>query len=102
MNQREAVWQIAQQLAIELPPSWVGVGSVWPLLERMRSDGAVVLVKLDGERVSPADSGPYTVLASGKPLLGDCIRTDGETVEAALSYVIVEYARRVWAISPAP
>lgn len=98
MKLRDSVCRIAEMLSVDIEPTWTGPGPVWPLLERMRSDGAVVLVKLDGERHPPDDNGQYTVLASGAPLQGDYIRTDAETVEAALSYVIVEYARRVWGL----
>ena len=100
IDQREAVCRIARKLSIEIEPFWKGVGPVWPLLERMRSEGAVVLIKLDGERVQPSDTGPYTALVFGNPLQDERIRTDAETIESALSYVIVEYARRVWAPHP--
>lgn len=100
MEPRDSVCRIAHKLAVNIQPTWSGPGPVWPLLERMRRDGAVVVVKLDGGRGSPEDNGPYTVLASGGPLDGAHIRTDAETVEAALSYVIVEYARRVWGVGP--
>lgn len=86
--------------ALGLPPApadWTGCDAVLPLLERMRADGAVVVVKLDGERTQPGDNGPYTVLASGRPLAGDFLRTDADSLEDALAYVIVEYAKRCWA-----
>lgn len=79
-----------------VPVDWVGCDSVWPLLERMREEGAVVLVKLDGERTQPGDNGPYTVLASGKPLGGDFIRIDAASLEDGLAHVILEYARKCW------
>ena len=81
---------------IEIPEDWRGVDAVWPLLERMRADGAIVLVKLDGARTGPHDGGAYTVLASGAPLAGEPIRTDAATVEAALAFVIARYASRAW------
>ena len=96
MDPQDSVCHIAELLSVDIQPTWTGPGPVWPLLELMRRDGAVVVVKIDGERHPPNDNGPYTVLASGAPLQGDHIRTDAETVEEALSYVIVEYARRVW------
>ena len=82
------------QLA-EVSPSWHRIDAVLPLLERMRADGAVVLVKLDGERVG-ADAELYTVLVSGPPLHGDFIRADSASLEHALARVIVAYARRCW------
>lgn len=66
-----------------------------PLLERMRLEGAVVVLKFDGER-GPGDNGPYTALVSGKVLKGDFFRTDADTLEEALAYIIVNYARKQW------
>lgn len=74
---------------------WRGIDAVLPILERMRSDGAIVLIKLDGGR-GPSDGGPYTVLASGGPLKGDFVRADVSSIEHGIAKVIVEYARRCW------
>lgn len=98
MSLRDRVCDIAQRMNIDIPAGWSGVQPVWPLLERMRGDGAVVLLKLDGERTGPDDNGPYTALASGAPLRGDMLRIDATEVEDALAYIISEYAKRVWDI----
>jgi hypothetical protein len=89
------------RIAVELdlaPVSedWSGVDAVWPLLEKMRSEGAVVLVKLDGERAPSA--GPYTAHVSLGGLGRNHFRTDARTVEDALVYVIANYAAEVWGI----
>lgn len=92
------VSNIASHIGLNVPYGWTGVDAVWPLLERMRREGAVVLVKLDGERTGPDDAGPYTVLASRGPLGEDGIRTDSATVEEGLIYVISRYASRAWGV----
>ena len=81
----------------EVPEDWSGIDAVWLLLERMKSEGAVVLVKLDGARGPLA--GPYTVFASGGLLDRNSLRADEHTVEAALVHVIVNYAAAAWGIS---
>jgi hypothetical protein len=92
------VANIASHLGFRIPEKWSGVDAVWPLLEKMRGEGAIVLIKLDGERTGPDDNGPYTVLASGAPLGGETLRIDAATVEAALIHVICRYASKVWGI----
>jgi hypothetical protein len=94
----EHVADIAARLGFSIPRHWRGVDAVWPILEKMRGEGAIVLLKLDGERTGPGDTGPYTALASGRPLGADPIRTDAHSVEEALTFVIVRYAEQVWGI----
>jgi hypothetical protein len=92
------VVNIASQLGIEVSPNWTGVDAIWPLLEMMRAEGSIVILKLDGERTGLEDAGPYTVLASGAPLSGDTIRIDATTIEEAITYVICRYASKVWGV----
>jgi hypothetical protein len=85
--------EVARTVGISLTNAWSGLDAVWPLLEKMRAEGAIVVIKLDGERQRSA----YTVLASEGPLRdGGPVRTDAATIEAALAYVIGHYAQRVW------
>ena len=88
---------VAKHLGLgEIEDRWRGVDAVLPLLDRMREDGAVVIIKLDGERAGRKNSGQYTMLVSGKPLNGDLVRADTVTLEEGLARVIVEYARKCW------
>ena len=97
----EDIASIAQFMDLGEPPTeWKGVDAVWALLERMKSDGAVVLIKIDGQRTKPDDTGQYTVVASGPPLGEKLIRTDAATIEEALCYVIGSYAEHVWEVAP--
>ena len=86
----------AEQLGVEISTAWTGIDSVLPLLERMREDGAIVLLKWDGERRPAMDEGPYTAIVQGMPLGDDFFRTDAATLDAALCYVIGHYWERVW------
>ena len=90
--------RILRDLSIaEVTPDWQGCDPVWGALERMRDDGAVVLVKLDGERAGEGDNGPYTVAISGGRLeADDFFRIDTFVLEEALAHGIIHYARKCW------
>ncbi len=97
MSDADQISLIAAQCDFPVVRSkWSGIDPVLPMLERMRRDGAVVVVKLDGERTMLDDTGPYTVVVTGAPLGSDFLRVDGRTIEEALAWVIVRYASRVW------
>jgi hypothetical protein len=86
---------IAALLGEPVPPEdWSGVDAVLPLLERMRSEGAVLLIKLDGERTSR----PYTVFVSGGPLR-DSVRLDANTLDEGLAHVLGHYAAQCWGVA---
>jgi hypothetical protein len=74
---------------------WTAPSDFWPLLERMREDGAVVVLKLDGQRTGD-DAEPYTIVISGGPLGDDYVRSEREWLVDALGEAVVEYARAVW------
>lgn len=94
---RSAIPSVAARFGFaEVSPDWAGLDAVLPMLERMRLEGCIVLVKLDGERTAPGDNGPYTVVVSGKSLGEDFIRVDERALEDALAFVIVRYAARIW------
>ncbi len=69
-----------------------GLDRFLPLLERMRAEGAVLFMKLDGGRRGR----PYTAWVSGRVLKGEFFRTDSGSMEDALAYIIVHYARSQW------
>ncbi|RKH15478.1 hypothetical protein D7V97_00365 [Corallococcus sp. CA053C] len=94
---RRLVTKVFERLGMQPPADdWHGVDPVFPLLERMREEGAVVVMKLDGERRGPDDNGPYTVVVSGSPLAGSYLKAEMHSLEEALSKVILEYAVRCW------
>ncbi|MBK8252955.1 MAG: hypothetical protein IPK82_09830 [Polyangiaceae bacterium] len=81
--------------------SWSGIDALLPLLERIRSEGGVVIIKFDGERNN--DEGDfYTAAIVGQQMNGESIRIDAPTLEDALAFVIVAYARRFWNFDDAP
>ncbi|WP_437604623.1 hypothetical protein WMF20_25670 [Sorangium sp. So ce834] len=96
MGDRVLISSLARYLGLgTIPAQWQGIDAVLPLLERMRGDGAVVLIKLDGGR-DLVEGDPYTVIASGGPLKGDYIRAEMSSLERGVAKVIIEYARRCW------
>ncbi len=96
---RALVAKVAEKVdGVPLREDASGVDLFWPILERMRQEGAVVLLKLDGGR-NDEENGPYTAVVSGRPLKGAFFRTDAYSIEEALAYIIVEYARLQWHFS---
>lgn len=85
---------VAHSLGLmQFPPTPSGMDVFLPLLERMRSEGAVISLKWDGEG---GPRNPYTVVVSGSPLQGDIVRADCDSLELGLARVIVAYAARRW------
>jgi hypothetical protein len=94
---RARLCRLGEHLGIEIPEDWSGCDPVWPLIERIREEGAVFILKLDGERTRPGDTGPYTILCSGGSLdQGDFLRGDFHSLEAGLAKVLIGYGERVW------
>lgn len=81
-----------------IPIDWQGIDSVIELIEEMKSDGAVIIIKFDGERKKDVDNGSYTFIVTGKPLNDESIRIDTASIEHGLSFIIGEYAKMVWHI----
>ena len=83
---------IATECGFDLSTSWSGPGPVWPLIAMMMTNGATVVIKLDGQRQpDEGDNGNYTVIAQGGPLEGDMIRGDFEDLDQSLCYLIGNY-----------
>jgi len=73
------------------------VDAVLPLIDELRREGAVVVLKIDGER-GPGDGGQYTVLVSLGSLKGGGVRADDHTPEDAMARAISLYAAECWGI----
>ena len=90
----QALCRVFVSLGLPAPPLPIsGVDVFLPLLERMKQEGAVVLLKWDGER----STNYYTALAS-KPKDEEFFRLDGPSAEVVLASVVVSYARRYWGV----
>ncbi len=99
-NSNEAVCAIATKLGLpEISSSWQGIDAVMPILDKIKDEGGIVIIKIDGERVPDGDNGSYTVMVSGPPLNGDFIRTDCDVVEDGLTTIILAYAEKVWKLN---
>jgi hypothetical protein len=87
----------AKELGLaDLRPDWRGCDAVWDVLEEMATEGATVVIKIDGQRNGPDDNGRYTVLVSGGPLGEDFFRRDSQVLEDGLAEAIVYYAEKCW------
>src|SRR5690349_8238510 len=94
---RGQVPNVARHLGLApISAEWQGIDAVLPIIEKMRADGAVVLIKFDGERRDPADAGPFTLAVIGKVMGEAPLRRDAHSLEDALGDIILEYARRFW------
>lgn len=90
-----AIVQLAREFDLVVPDDW-SLQDVWPLLDRVREDGAIVLLKLDGLR----SHNHYTVVVSGGLLeKEDVIRTDAPTIEEAICFGLCNYGVRGWKLS---
>ena len=87
----------ARARSLPVPSRWSGCDAFWPLLEEMRRDGAVVVLKLDGERgPDETDGGPYTVVISRGGLGDDFVQRSATSPEEVLASAVLEYARLAW------
>ncbi|MCW1887378.1 hypothetical protein OKA04_21755 [Luteolibacter flavescens] len=64
----------------------------WQLLDQMRAEGSVVLVKLDGERTLD----PYTLVISGGPLGENYFRKDGSSINELIAEGANFYDGLIW------
>lgn len=95
MALKASVADIAKRLGLPMVPTdWSGVDPVWPILERMGNEGAVVVIKIDGQRIS--ENGKYTVVLSGGPLKDDFFHYDTATLEEGIAKAILFYAKLIW------
>jgi len=89
---RDAVPRVGQAVGIEIPQDWT-IQDAWPLLDKIRAEGAVILLKLDGLR----ERDFYTVVVSDGGLKSDdVLRTDKGSIEEAIAFAIGSYALRAW------
>ncbi len=86
------VAKVAHQVGVtEVNSDWKGLDDIWPIFELMADEGAVILVKLDGERILKDDNGRYTVVVTGGSLRDDYFRSDTENIEEGVARAILRY-----------
>jgi len=90
---RQQVRQIATSRGVALAEDWRGVDCLLPLLEKVRLDGTVVVLKLTGVGRTPE---PYMALFTGGTLQQDFVRVTGTVLDEVVARALVNYARRVW------
>jgi hypothetical protein len=92
-----ALDEIATRLGIaKQGQDWDRLDDIMPFLEKMRQEGSVIVIKMDGERIRESDGGAFTVIVSGQKLSGQPIRTDTDDLQQALTWIVTAYARRFW------
>jgi hypothetical protein len=72
-----------------------GFDVLLPFLERMRADGAVVVLKIDGER-GPGDAPPCMAIVSKGRLGADPIVVHGPSLVPVVAELVQQYAKRFW------
>ena len=77
-----------------------GFDLLLPFLERMRREGAVVVLKIDGVR-GPGDALPYMALVSNLPSDFAPIRVEGASLVGSTLEMVRRYAARLWTTPPA-
>lgn len=93
-SSRQTLARLSSELDIpELSEDWSGIDAILPLVERMRAEGAVVVVKWDGAREA---HDAVSVIASRGGLGDGFLRSDTATLEEAMAGILVAYAKKVW------
>ena len=69
-----------------------GLFHAWPLLDQIRSEGCVVVVKLDGLRSQNC----YTLVISDGPLREDFFRKDGDDLDELIKEAVNFYDSLIW------
>lgn len=64
----------------------------WLLLNRIRSEGGLAMIKLDGQR----DEAVYTIVVSGGSLGKEYFRKDGDDLELLITEAANFYDNLVW------
>jgi hypothetical protein len=102
VNYSLAVLAIASAMGVEVSLDWTGIDSVWPILEKMKSDGSVIIIDMQGHAVNDAKPAEYVASALGRLLGNDPIRVSSPVLQQAATELIVQYASRVWGIQVEP
>lgn len=75
-----------------IPSGHSVVSNAWPLLDQIRTEGSVVVVKLDGQRTKSR----YTVVISDGLLGEDYFRKDGDDLDELVSEGVNFYDSLIW------
>ena len=67
-----------------------------PFLKKIQMEGAVIVIKFDGERKEDEDPVFYTIIISGSRLISGPCRVDSRTLEEGLTQIIIDYAKKYW------
>jgi hypothetical protein len=97
MNNRSKALKIASGKQHDFADrDWKIWEALWPAIETMVDEGAVLVVKVDGGRTTDDLLKRYTVVLSGGKLGDDFFREDAVNLEDVLCNAVVFYAEKVW------
>ena len=97
MNNRSRALEIASAKRSGFAErDWKIWDGLWPALETMADEGAIIVVKLDGGRTRDEFPKRYTVIVSGGRLGDEFYREDTSDLEGALCEAVIFYAEKVW------
>lgn len=66
-----------------------------PIIDKIKADSSVVILKIDGER----NEDIYTFIISSQRFSdGEYIRMETSDFEVGLSFICVEYAKKMWGV----
>lgn len=86
------------QLEIKLRSGWDGIDPVMPILNKIKDEDGIVIIKLDGERNfnTKNESGPFTTLISNGKLKNNYIKYELWSLEESVYRAIIEYNDLFW------
>ena len=87
----KSISELLDQLGLSNLPS-DGIGNGWPLLDRIQSEGSVVVVKLDGER----HENRYTLVITGGLLGENYFRKDSDDLGDLIRDAVNFYDSLIW------
>lgn len=93
---KQEILQLSELLNIKIN-NLEGIDCFLPFFTRIKENSSILIIKLDGER----EKNLFTLMISGNLLgQGEYIRAETSDLEGGLSYIFVEYAKKVWQWEP--
>ena len=63
-SQTQEIVKLVRSFGENISDDWKGIDAVYPLIEMIKSEGGIFIVKVDGERTAEDDTGVFTVVIS--------------------------------------
>jgi len=69
---------------------------VFSIINQIKLDGGIFIIKVDGERMNDEDIPNNSVIISGGLLQENYIRKDDDDLEKAVFEAVCEYEEKIW------